>query len=105
MHVCMCNYAYALHTPHRSRWRSHSSSDEAGDASYAYVRGICVCTCVHVCICTAQVPLEVAFESQMRREMGDGWVFWMAWNLVVDFTFIADIVVSFRTGKYVRVST
>jgi len=53
---------------------------------------------VLILYCAVVVPLEVAFESQMRREMGGGWLVWMGWNLLVDFTFIADIVLSFRTG-------
>ena len=52
-----------------------------------------------ICYCAVTVPLELAFETSMRRGMGaDGWRMWEACNLAVDCVFIADILLSFRTG-------
>ena len=53
--------------------------------------------------CGIGVPLEVAFEVNLYRAMGTtGWAVWTFWNLSVDFAFIADIVLSFRTSFFVE---
>jgi len=47
------------------------------------------------------VPLELAFERIMEAQMGmAGWQAWTAWNLLVDVTFLIDIVINFRTGFF-----
>ena len=49
--------------------------------------------------CGVVIPLEIAFESQLERDWGaTGWQVWSAWNVFVDFLFIVDIVLNFRTG-------
>ena len=52
--------------------------------------------------CGVGVPLEVAFEANMQRGMGEaGWTVWTFWNLSVDFAFITDLILNFRTSYFV----
>ena len=52
-----------------------------------------------ICFCAIGVPLEIAYESSMRAELGEqGWQAWEHFNLSVDIIFIVDICLNFRTG-------
>ena len=53
--------------------------------------------------CGVIVPMEIAFERALESSMGEtGWEAFEVWNLIVDFTFIVDLVLNFRTGFLVE---
>ena len=48
--------------------------------------------------CAVVVPLEIGYDSALRLALGDGFGAWEGVNYAIDFLFMLDIALNFRTG-------